>query len=349
MKSLNKKLQRITKRITKKTTKAYTWRRDWYSAWFSRQSIAERICIGAVIVMLMIIYVGLLVAVYRTHIMSPVSSLVRIERVQEMPYIVHIENEVRAEGVIIHDQHHDAVLYERNADSVFGIASLTKIMTALIVLEHTHDDIRIPITADSLRLPGDHGLLLGDVWDPLDLAEFMMITSSNDAAHALASHLFNDVSSQQSRRHFIEHMNTYARNLGLSSLVFFNETGLDDRGIIQVFGTSRDVMELVTYAYETHPEFFTQSALARKEFSSLFGNIHFAENTNRALENIPSHVFSKTGYTGTSGGSLAFMFERSPGDIVTVVLMSSTFWDRFDDARTISQAVFHRLLHLENR
>lgn len=252
-----------------------------------------------------------------------------------------------AEGVIVHDDATDETWYALNDRRIFGIASLTKIMTSIIALEDGDPDQRIVITQEALMQPGDHGLLRGDVWALDQLIEFMMITSSNDAAFAIASQLYPQLSPDESRRNFIMRMNQKAYELALPSLLFLNESGLDKKGIVQNFGTAQDVLMLMKYAHTTHSEIFYSTTLQRYEYFSEGLFSHQAENTNRIIGSLPSLVFSKTGYTGGGGGSLGIIFERSPGDRVFVIALGSGFQERFSDVQMLTDRVFHSMYYFE--
>lgn len=321
---------------------------DYYQAWRNRATVREQGIMWTAICLLLFLYVGVLVVVYVTHINPPHIPSAHIEDEEASYRYLFEEIDLTARSVLVYDHSQDRIVFENNSTEIVGIASITKIMTALVALAEGDMNMPIVITRDALDMPGDHGLLMGDVWNLDDLIAFMMITSSNDAAYAIAAGMYPDLDPMASRLRFIEAMNNSARDRGLDDILFYNESGLDDEGNIQTFGSAENVMRLAYEAISTYPEIFEITTQRQEIFYSRGGFEHIAENTNRAIDRIPSYVFSKTGYTDGSGGSLVYIFERSPGDLVSVIILNSTFFGRFRDAEIIAHHVFHRLYNFDN-
>ncbi|MCD8494957.1 MAG: serine hydrolase [Candidatus Pacebacteria bacterium] len=253
-----------------------------------------------------------------------------------------------ARGILIYDAARDKEIFTYQEDTLFGIASISKIMTALVALENHPDDFPVPITAESLQEIGDHGLVEGTIWRLRDIIEFMLITSSNDAAAAIAEAFMSHEDSAKGRAYFVERMNTYAQNQGWESLVFTNPTGLDEFGVRSTMGTARDVFAMMRFAYERYPDIMRATTLPRTIMTPLSGDSVRAENTNQIINRIPAYVFSKTGFTQDAGGSLVFIFERAPQAPVYVVILGSTFTGRFTDAEYIAYTLFEYIYNFEN-
>ena len=128
-------------------------------------------------------------------------------------------DELSAEAVFVIDEKTGEVLYEKNSSQHFEIASITKLMTALVSMEELLGE-SIYIDRQSFYSVGDTGLLINEKWKTEDLVSFMLVNSSNDAAEALAK------TYPRGREKFIERMNDRARELSLE-MIFKNPTKFD--------------------------------------------------------------------------------------------------------------------------
>lgn len=251
------------------------------------------------------------------------------------PYFEDLSLEAHA--VVVYDIRNDEIIFEKRAFAPRPLASLTKIMTALVALEHAEKDTQILLSLDAIRQAGDNGLSAGEVWTLDAIIEFMLVTSSNDAAFEIAQTV--TIHDAQGVVAFTDEMNRRAQEMGLATVRFENPSGLDSEGPMpSAFGSAYDIAHLVSHALETYPEIFMASALDGHEYLSLGHDTHIAVNTNTIARRLPALVASKTGYTNTAGGNLAFVFEVGPQRPVAVVVLGSTFQGRFDDARTIMKA-----------
>jgi D-alanyl-D-alanine carboxypeptidase len=241
-----------------------------------------------------------------------------------------------AKGVLVVDMKNDEILFSQNATVPYPLASLSKIVASLVALEDIPQE-PITITRESIVQSGDKGLRVGEQWDIDELVQFMLVTSSNDAAYAIASSVGQD--DEPITQNFTRMMNTYVRNLGMSDTYFLSPTGLDDDFYgVTGYGTAHDIYALMNLATSMFPEVFLSSSMSDDWFTSRDNFVHKAKNTNTVADNIPSLIFSKTGYTDDAGGNLAFMFEYGPHHPIGVIILSSTFEGRFDDALTIIQS-----------
>ena len=243
---------------------------------------------------------------------------------------------LEAKGIFVVDMKTDEVLFSQNATVPYPLASLAKIVASLVALEDIPQQ-PITITRDSIVQSGDKGLRVGEKWDIDELVQFMLITSSNDAAYAIASSVGHN--NEPVTQNFTRMMNTYVRDLGMSDTYFLGPTGLDDDFYgVTGYGTAHDIYALMDLATHAFPEIFLSSSMSSDWFTSRDNFVRKAKNTNTVADNIPSLIFSKTGYTDDAGGNLAFMFEYGPHHPIGVVILNSTFEGRFDDALTIIQS-----------
>lgn len=246
------------------------------------------------------------------------------------------EDLIKARSVLVVDMVSDQVIFSNNATVPYPLASLSKIVASLVALENLEEQVVI-ITPESITQSGDKGLLVGEEWSIPELVQFMLVTSSNDAAYAIASSIGQE--GEPVTQNFIRLMNVYVRNLGMADTYFLSPTGLDDDMYgVTGYGTAYDMYELMDIATSRFPEIFMASSQSSDWFTSEDNFVHEAKNTNTVVHNIPSLMFSKTGYTDESGGNLMFMFEYGPHHPIGVVILGSTFQGRFDDALTIINA-----------
>ncbi len=251
---------------------------------------------------------------------------------------------LEARSVYVYDVTEEKVLYIKNDKMRMPLASITKLMTALVASEIAPGYGMVVITADALEAEGDSGLKNGEKWSLKNLLDFSLITSSNDGmrAVALAFGALNrsDISKEEILNSFVSEMNRKAIELELKDTYFYNETGLDESDIMGgAYGTSHDVAMLFNYIISTHPDLVEATKVSSTTIMSLDENAHVARNTNILAGEIPGFLGSKTGYTNTAGGNLVFAFEPEEGRPVIVSILGSSEQGRFSDARTLIAAV----------
>lgn len=150
------------------------------------------------------------------------------------------DNAARA-AIVVHPET-GAVLYEKNAYERLGIASTTKIMTALVVLEHCALDELVEILPEYTAVEGSSMYLrAGETYTVEELLYGLMLVSGNDASVALACHTAGSVET------FADMMNDKARALGMTNSAFQNPNGLDAEGH---YSTARDMAKLACTAME---------------------------------------------------------------------------------------------------
>lgn len=252
---------------------------------------------------------------------------------------------LEARGGYVLDLTTNVVLFSKNSEEVLPLASVTKLMTTFVAAENMSNSVVVSLTKDDLSTEGDSGLRVGERWRMGDLLDVMLVISSNDAAHAIAG-LVGGAGQQNvlgSHEHFIEMMNEKARTLGLATLKFYNESGLDlEQGGVSImaggYGSAKDVALLVAELWKKYPT--TLEITTRKDVRivSQDGIAHILPNTNEALGQYPGMIGSKTGYTSLAGGNLAIIFDIGIGHPVVAVILGSTREGRFSDMRALTQA-----------
>lgn len=227
-----------------------------------------------------------------------------------------------------------AVLFGQQADQKLAIASTTKIMTAVLVLENGHLDQSVTIGADAVKEgSGDAshmGLSRGEVLTMQQLLYGLLLPSGDDAAVAIADAVGKDFG-----KNFVALMNTQALYLGLTHTHYVNPDGLDAPG---EYSSASDLLALTRYALRL-PMFtslvdtyeYQIPATSRHKAYDLF-------NTNQLIW--PSGGYAgatgvKTGTTGNAGACLVFAATRNGHHLLGVVLGAPSDPARYRDARLL--------------
>ncbi len=226
-------------------------------------------------------------------------------------------------------------LYEKNSDTKQPIASLTKLMTALIFLEHNpgFDKEYIITPADNIS-GGKNNLFTGDTVKVSDLLRTSLIASDNGATMAL-SH-----ATGLSEKEFVAAMNDKAKKLGLFNTTFVEPTGLSDKNI----STARDIARLAKEAL-SHEEIKKSTVTKEYSFITKEGREKKISSTDYLLYSTSvsnkNLLGGKTGYTESAGYCFVGKFADDRQDeIISVVLNSNGKNDRFLETKSLVDWVF---------
>lgn len=248
-----------------------------------------------------------------------------------------------ARAAYVYDVRTKEVLFAKNSETRMPLASLTKLMAALVAKEITPEYGTIVVGQEAIRAEGDSGLKPSERWTLKDLLDFSLVSSSNDGMRAIALSLgglsISDARPEEVINDFVRKMNEEALRLDLKNTYFWNETGLDESEVKGgAYGTAKDVTRLMEYIVTTHPELLEATRSREVEISSLDGFKHVAKNTNDLVPWIPGFLGSKTGYTATAGGNLTLAFDPELGRPIIVTVMGSSEQGRFEDAKKLINA-----------
>lgn len=250
---------------------------------------------------------------------------------------------LEAHGAYVIDVTDRHILYSRNADAQFPLASITKVPLALAVSEVLSHDAHITIPYDTAPVGSSERLGQGDIWKVSDVIDFTLAASSNGGAQILADMadvpLHAKYPSSPLGGAALWRMNDLARELGLTKTYFLNVSGLDESATqAGAYGSARDVATLFAYAASTSPEIFAATTHPSFSLLSVNGARTIAINTDRVLDAIPGIIMGKTGYTDLAGGNLAVIFQPVPGHEVVAVVLGSTEQGRFEDMKKLVAA-----------
>ena len=238
-----------------------------------------------------------------------------------------VDLDIPAKAAILMDAATGTVLYEENAHTPLPPASVTKVMTMLLVMEAI-DDGRIgwedTVTASATAAAkGGSQIYLkeGETMPVATMLKSVAVSSANDAACALAEHIAG------SETAFVSLMNQRAKELGMNETNFVNCTGLDDDETAQNHRTSAYDIALMSRELLTkHPDI--------KKYTTIWmdtvrdGSFGLA-NTNKLVRFYQGATGLKTGYTSQAGFCLSASAQRDGMELIAVVLGCSTSAERF--------------------
>lgn len=252
--------------------------------------------------------------------------------------------EIQAAGALslfLDTEGNTKVLFEKEGEQRLPIASLTKLMTALVAVKYYDPTQQITITSSAVAEEENLGQLrVGDVFPVQDLLYPLLMESSNDAAAALAEVV--------GRRVFVDLMNLEAQELRLSNTYFFNPTGLDPdnpQGLVN-YSTGKDVAMLASYIVQTYPQIFDILTIPQQDLFQKGTFHHTMKSTNELLsfEGWPTPIVGgKTGWTPLAKGCLVLVLKgpKDQGYIVNVILGAE---DRFSQMETLASWVYDSFL-----
>lgn len=236
--------------------------------------------------------------------------------------------ELAAEAAIAVKLDGSRTYYNKNINNRRPIASITKLMTAIVVLENYDLNDVITITIKDIKREGARGnLRASETMTVRSLLSVMLVDSSNDAALALAGQ----------KENFTALMNKKAQYLNLSNTKFSNPDGLDEPNN---YSSALDVSKIFGYLINNHKEALEILKTQNIVVYSSDGKIeHRLRNTNELLGALSEVIAGKTGYTDNAGESLTLLISdlypnSVNNDIITVVLNSP---DRFEESEKLIQ------------
>ncbi len=219
------------------------------------------------------------------------------------------------------------VLSERNANRVMPIASITKLMTALVVLDANQrlSEMLTVTMADVDRLKGTGSrLAVGSRLSRADMLHIALMSSENRAASALARNY------PGGQRAFIEAMNAKARMLGMWSTQFSDSTGLTPRNV----SSAHDLAKLVAAA-STYPLIRQYSSTEERMVRNGKRQLHYLNSNRLVREGSWPISLSKTGYIREAGRCLVMATQINRQPVIMVLLNADTPNARVADAKRI--------------
>lgn len=242
---------------------------------------------------------------------------------------------------IVYDRISKSMIIGKNEDIKSAMASTTKIMTTIVILEKADLNEKVTVSAKAGGTGGSRlGLKRGDKASVRDLLYGLMLRSGNDAAVALAEHVGGSV------KEFAELMNEKAFELGLTNTHFVTPHGLDDANH---YTTALELAKLTDYAMDN--ETFAKIVGTKSTTIYINNQSRQINNTNELLGVLNGVVGVKTGFTNNAGRCLVTETKRNNMDIITIVLGADTKKDRTKDSVNLIEYTFskYKMYNLEER
>ncbi len=234
---------------------------------------------------------------------------------------------ITAQSAAVMDEDSGVILWQKNADEVRSLASITKLMTTLVFLEHNPGwDTPVTMEASDETRENSPNILRGETVTVKDLFYVSLIASDNNTTKALVR------STGLSEDAFVKKMNQKAQDLGLTQTTFVDVTGLDDKD----HSTALDIIHLAKAAFaNTH----IGQATSQSSYNLVTqaGRSKKINSTNNLLRSYLSIKAGKTGSTNAAGYCLVAKIENKAGqNIIGVVLGSANHEQRFQDLKILS-------------
>ena len=240
--------------------------------------------------------------------------------------------EIQAPSAILMDAATGTVLFEKNADQRREPASVTKVMTLLLVMEALDagqigwDD---QITASAAAAAKGGSQIYLEEGEQLSIDEMLksvVVSSANDCATALAEHVAG------SETAFVAKMNARAAELGMQNTHFVNCTGLDDEPEAQEHLTTARDIAVMSRALLQHDAIRRYTTIW---MDSVRNGTFGLSNTNKLVRFYEGTTGLKTGYTSQAGHCLAASARRSEIELIAVILGGDSSTHRFEDAKAL--------------
>jgi len=223
------------------------------------------------------------------------------------------------------------IIFEKNADERREVASITKLMTVLLVFEALESgavklEDHVTVSQNAAAMKGSQALLDANaVYSLKDLLRTTIMASANDSAVALAEYIAG------SEENFVRKMNERAAELGMSNTNYVNCTGYPEEG---QYTTARDVCTLCCEVAK-HPDYYTYSSVWLDTLTHPGGRVTDLTNTNRLVRFYEGCDGFKTGSTDAAKYCLAATAEKNGMRLVAIVLGTPVSQTRFNEARSM--------------
>lgn len=236
--------------------------------------------------------------------------------------------DVEAGAVLLMERETGTILYEENAHAVLEPASVTKIMTLLLVMEALDSgqltmDTMVTVSAHAASMGGSQVYLKeGEQMSVHDMLKAVAVASGNDAAVALGEAIAGSESA------FVARMNQRAKELGMTDTTFQNCTGLPTEGHV----TSAYDIGVMSRELLSHEEIRAYTTIW---MDSLRDGAFQLSNTNKLIRFYEGATGLKTGYTATAGHCISASAQRDGMELIAVVLHAPNSSARFETAKSL--------------
>lgn len=261
---------------------------------------------------------------------------------KELSEVINVASKSIAEPIInsrigiIYDRKSGKVIWGKNENKRSAMASTTKIMTCIVVIENADLNAEVKVSAKAAGTCGSRlGLKKDDKITIKDLLYGLMLRSGNDAAVALAEYVGKD------KEGFANLMNKKAKELGLKDTHFVTPHGLDDP---EHYTTAYELAKIADYALKN--EMFAKIVGTKEHTININGYAKQLCNTNELLGYLQGVSGVKTGFTNNAGRCLVTSVNRNDFEIITVVLGADTKKIRTADSINLIEYAYENYKYL---
>lgn len=240
--------------------------------------------------------------------------------------------DVQVPAAVVIDSETGRTLYEKNADEKRPMASLTKLMTSILLVENCDMDEMIEVPAEATWIGGSEvGLKKGDKVSAKSLLYGMMLPSGNDCAYTVGLHIGGTI------ENFAHMMTEKAKQIGAKDTSFANPHGLDNENH---YTTARSMALIARYALKNK---YINEAVGTKSATVNFGSFSkLLTNTNALLRTYSKADGGKTGFTNGANRCLVASASEADERYIAVVLGAETTKIRFGNAQQMLEECFKR-------
>ena len=237
-----------------------------------------------------------------------------------------VELDVAGKSAVLMDASTGTVIYEKNAHERLRPASVTKVMTMLLIMEAIDSgrigwEDRVTASETAAAKGGSQVYLkVGEQMTVSDMVKSIAVSSANDCACAMAEHIAGSESA------FVERMNTRAKELGMADTTFVNCTGLDDGAEAENHKTSAyDIAVMSRQLLKNHPDIKKYTTIW---MDSIRDGTFGLSNTNKMVRFYTGCTGLKTGFTSAAGYCLSASAQRDGMELIAVVMGCETSKER---------------------
>lgn len=295
--------------------------------------IPSKYIIGSILII-----TALVAVTFFTDYETPIKKVERIRHEKMLNAFRNVK--LSAEAAVVYAPNTREIIYSKNATSSRPLASIAKLATTYVALDILDQESYIKIEKTDLLPEGDVGIRPGDYFKVKDLIDIMLVASSNDAAEAVGRATNERLQLTNATSTVFSELAKMTAKDNIDNIKLQSFSGLDiNNSVPTAYGSPLSIAKLLSSLIRNHLgnlEASREPNITRKSLSGISISL---KNTNISVNDIPSLIASKTGYTDTAGGNLAIAFNIDlTTPIVIVVLGSENQETRFEDVKKLIEA-----------
>ena len=287
-------------------------------------------CIAILLAITMLVSLAFPTVVWADDVEEEIEKEEILKEIEEASANATNLPDINSRAAVVIERDSKTIIYDKKSDQKRAMASTTKIMTAIVVLEKSKLEDVVEVSKKAGGTGGSRlGLKAGDKITVHDLLYGLMLCSGNDAAIALSEHVGGTVEG------FATMMNAKAEELKLGNTHFVLPHGLD---MPEHYTTAYELAIMADYGLNN--EKFAEIVNTKQYTVSINGNAKTIQNTNELLGNLDGVMGVKTGFTNNAGRCLVTYTKRGEREFISVVLGADTKKFRTKDSIKIIEYAF---------